>query len=164
VGARSGERKSMGELRIMKDLEELDVGSNADVTADPADMLQISVTVKPDEGFWCGGRFGFKVVIPRDYPHSPPKVKCITEVRAPLSHVPSLAPALESVPPRPRAQPAPVHGAPVRSPPPCASAPQLSVYGARLALVSRSSSIRTSTSTATCASTFSGRSGSPCST
>ena len=109
LGARSGARKSMGELRIMKDLEELDIGSIADVTADPSDMLQISVTVKPDEGFWLGGRFSFTVVIPRDYPHSPPKVKCVTEVRVPpLSPpVPSRRARLERVP----------GGASARSPP-----------------------------------------------
>ena len=81
VGGGSSERKSMGELRIMKDLEELDIGSLADVRADPTNMLKISVTAKPDEGFWRGGRFDFVMEIPRDYPHAPPKVKCTTEVR-----------------------------------------------------------------------------------
>ena len=81
MGGGSSERKSMGELRIMKDLEELDIGSLADVRADPTNMLKISVTAKPDEGFWRGGRFDFVMEIPRDYPHAPPKVKCTTEVR-----------------------------------------------------------------------------------
>ena len=40
---------------------------------DPDDIMNFSVTLKPDEGFWKGGKFTFKFEIPADYPHSPPK-------------------------------------------------------------------------------------------
>jgi ubiquitin-conjugating enzyme E2 M len=40
---------------------------------DPDDIMNFTVTLKPDEGFWKGGKFTFKFEIPADYPHSPPK-------------------------------------------------------------------------------------------
>jgi ubiquitin-conjugating enzyme E2 M len=69
--------------------------------ADPADLLNFTLTITPDEGqccatnwqikrgltrhFWAGmykgGSFKFSFHINTNYPHEPPKVKCIPKVR-----------------------------------------------------------------------------------
>lgn len=50
---------------------------------DPDDLLQFKLLIFPDEGFYRGGRFVFSFKIGPNYPHEPPKVKCVTKVYHP---------------------------------------------------------------------------------
>nr|GEX11429.1 NEDD8-conjugating enzyme Ubc12 [Tanacetum cinerariifolium] len=40
------------------------------------DLMNFQVTVKPDEGYYLGGKFTFTFQIATIYPHEAPKVKC----------------------------------------------------------------------------------------
>jgi ubiquitin-conjugating enzyme E2 M len=73
--------------------------------ADPADLLNFTLTITPDEGesygrkqdnlvrlfdvpspgMYKGGAFVFSFMINPNYPHDPPKVKCTQTVIAELS-------------------------------------------------------------------------------
>lgn len=70
--------------------------------ADPADLLNFTLTITPDEGqsknvtapgrdlpgrtpgMYKGGAFVFSFAINTNYPHDPPKVKCTQTVRSHL--------------------------------------------------------------------------------
>lgn len=94
---------------VNADLTELDLPSTMTTHfPDPADLLNFTLTIKPDEGassgilgrrcsnwiwLWIcigmykGGAFLFSFAINTNYPHDPPKVKCTQTVRpAPLPH------------------------------------------------------------------------------
>lgn len=84
------------------DLTELDLPSTMQTKfPDPADLLNFTLTISPDEGESCavclalcrtrltahirvgmykGGEFTFSFAINTNYPHDPPKVKCIPKV------------------------------------------------------------------------------------
>mmetsp|Transcript_15411 Transcript_15411/g.21084 ORF Transcript_15411/g.21084 Transcript_15411/m.21084 type:complete len:220 (-) Transcript_15411:1677-2336(-) len=77
-------KRSPGEIRIQKDIAELDGGSVAQVEfPDPNDLTNFNVIVKPDSGFWSGARYNFTFSIPAGYPHEPPKVICKTKIYHP---------------------------------------------------------------------------------
>jgi ubiquitin-conjugating enzyme E2 M len=64
-----------GEIRIQKDIAELDAGDVASVEfPNPKDLTSFNVYVKPDQGYWKGARYHFTFNIPADYPHTPPTV------------------------------------------------------------------------------------------
>lgn len=50
---------------------------------DPADLLNFTFTIKPDEGFYRNGTFQFDFHVKDSYPMEPPKVRCRQKVRAP---------------------------------------------------------------------------------
>jgi len=82
-GAKAGGKViPAAQRRVQKDLKTgIEKNSWCEMDfADPDDIMNFSVTLKPDEGFWKGGRFSFKFEIPADYPHSPPKTLCTTKV------------------------------------------------------------------------------------
>jgi hypothetical protein len=88
----------------LADLTELDLPSTMKTNfPDPADLLNFTLTITPDEGmdiislcwlhkphpcpYWPvdtgmykGGAFVFSFVINTNYPHDPPKVKCTQKV------------------------------------------------------------------------------------
>lgn len=71
-----GKKKSAAELRIQKDIAELDGGTVAKVSfANPDDLMNFHVTITPDGGLWGGASYRFSFTIPDLYPHSPPKVR-----------------------------------------------------------------------------------------
>ncbi|KAG7367708.1 ubiquitin-conjugating enzyme [Nitzschia inconspicua] len=77
-------KKTPGEIRIQKDIGELDGGKVATVTfPNPNDLTSFNVTVKPDTGYWAGATYEFVFTIPPHYPHSPPKVECKTKIYHP---------------------------------------------------------------------------------
>ncbi|PHJ15247.1 nedd8-conjugating enzyme ubc12 [Cystoisospora suis] len=39
-------------------------------------LLEMNLEIKPDDGYWRGGKFVFYLTVPFSYPHDPPKVKC----------------------------------------------------------------------------------------
>jgi len=74
---KSGKKKTPGEIRIQKDITDLDGGSVAQVDfPNPNDLTNFSVIITPDSGFWTGARYPFTFAIPALYPHEPPKVTC----------------------------------------------------------------------------------------
>ena len=77
----SKKRKTPGEIRIQKDIAELDGGDVAQIKFPNAnDLTKFNVIVTPDTGFWKGATYHFTFTIPAMYPHEPPKVHCDTKI------------------------------------------------------------------------------------
>ncbi|KAJ5884760.1 hypothetical protein N7495_009270 [Penicillium taxi] len=51
--------------------------------ADPDDMLNFTLIIEPDEGMYTGGAFNFSFAINQNFPHDPPKVKCLQKIYHP---------------------------------------------------------------------------------
>lgn len=83
--AKKGARKLRpGEIRVQKDVSELDGGDCArPVFPDPNDLMNFKVVVTPDDGFWKGCQYTFDFEVPDMYPHDPPKVKCNNKIYHP---------------------------------------------------------------------------------
>ena len=83
-GSGGGKRASAAQLRVQKDLSELQLPRTCQTEfADPDDLLNFKLTIQPDEGFYKNGIFVFTFKIGPNYPHEPPKVKCETMVYHP---------------------------------------------------------------------------------
>merc|ERR1712015_426229 len=83
-GASTKKRASAAQLRITKDLSELELPKTCKTEfEDPDDLLNFRLVISPDEGFYRGGKFVFTFKINPNYPHEPPKVKCATKVYHP---------------------------------------------------------------------------------
>lgn len=79
-----GKKASAAQLRIQKDINELNLPKTCQVDfPDPDDLLNFKLIICPDEGFYRGGRFVFSFKVGQGYPHDPPKVKCETMVYHP---------------------------------------------------------------------------------
>ncbi|KAH9500010.1 Nedd8-conjugating enzyme UbcE2M [Bulinus truncatus] len=79
-----GKRASAAQLRVQKDINELNLPRTCQVEfPDPDDLLNFKVIISPDEEFYRGGRFVFSFKVGQGYPHDPPKVKCETMVYHP---------------------------------------------------------------------------------
>jgi len=77
-------KRTPGEIRIQKDIAELDGGAVAQIDfPNPNDLTSFNVTVMPDSGFWSGAKYLFTFTIPSDYPHKPPKVLCKNKIYHP---------------------------------------------------------------------------------
>jgi len=77
-------KRTPGELRIQKDIAELDGGNVATIDfPNPNDLTKFGVTVKPDTGYWAHATYQFEFEIPGEYPHKPPRVKCNTRIYHP---------------------------------------------------------------------------------
>jgi len=77
----SKKRKTPGEIRIQKDIAELDGGDVATINfPNVNDLTKFHVVVTPDTGFWKGATYHFTFSIPAMYPHEPPKVHCDTKI------------------------------------------------------------------------------------
>lgn len=83
-GATAKKRASAAQLRITKDLNELELPKTCKTEfPDVDDLLNFKLIIYPDEGFYRGGVFTFAFKIGSAYPHEPPKVKCETKVYHP---------------------------------------------------------------------------------
>ena len=72
---------SFSELRVLKDLSELDAGKVGSIVfPNPANKTLLHLLIRPDSGLWAGGQFTFELAVPVGYPHDPPKVTCLTKV------------------------------------------------------------------------------------
>lgn len=72
------------QIRVQKDVNELDAPDSIAVTFPDADnLMAFDLVLTPAEGYYQGARFKFTVKVPEDYPHKPPKVKCVTLVYHP---------------------------------------------------------------------------------
>lgn len=83
-GKQKGKKRTPGEIRIQKDIADLDGGEVAKVDfPNPNDLTSFNVSVTPDRGFWSGATYTFTFVIPSHYPHTPPKVTCTNKIYHP---------------------------------------------------------------------------------
>ncbi|GMH79219.1 hypothetical protein TL16_g08072, partial [Triparma laevis f. inornata] len=83
-GGEKKKKRTPGEIRIQKDIAELDGGSVATISFPNANSLTaFNVSVTPDSGYWCNCSYEFTFTIPALYPHEPPKVHCNTQLYHP---------------------------------------------------------------------------------
>ncbi|KAL4241746.1 Ubiquitin-conjugating enzyme/RWD-like protein [Abortiporus biennis] len=84
AAAKKKPKTSAAQIRVQKDLTELELPSTMKTFfPDPADLLNFKLTIEPDEGMYKGGSFTFSFAINSNYPHEPPKVKCIPKIYHP---------------------------------------------------------------------------------
>mmetsp|Transcript_18428 Transcript_18428/g.23710 ORF Transcript_18428/g.23710 Transcript_18428/m.23710 type:complete len:194 (-) Transcript_18428:317-898(-) len=84
MAEKQAKKRSPGEIRIQKDIAELDGGKVATVEfPNPNNLTSFNVAISPDSGYWKGATYQFSFVIPAHYPHSPPKVECHTKIYHP---------------------------------------------------------------------------------
>ncbi|KAG2155552.1 ubiquitin-conjugating enzyme/RWD-like protein [Suillus clintonianus] len=77
-------KTSAAQIRVQKDLTELDLPPTMKTNfPDPTDLLNFTLTITPDEGMYKGGAFTFSFNINTNYPHEPPKVKCMQTIYHP---------------------------------------------------------------------------------
>lgn len=82
--SRPGQKTSAAQLRIQKDISDLNLPKTCSTEfPDSDDLLNFKLVICPDEGFYKGGRFTFSFKVGPSYPHEPPKVKCETKVYHP---------------------------------------------------------------------------------
>eukprot|EP00118_Oscarella_pearsei_P007159 m.33998 g.33998 ORF g.33998 m.33998 type:complete len:183 (+) comp31931_c0_seq3:74-622(+) len=66
---------------LTRELSELELPPTCKITFDDVDDLrEFTLFIKPDEGYWKGGRFTFRVNIPEEYNVKPPSVECKTRI------------------------------------------------------------------------------------
>lgn len=66
------------------DLSELSLGSTMKTKFPNADdILNFNLSIEPDEGMYKGGAFNFNFAINQNFPHDPPKVKCVQKIYHP---------------------------------------------------------------------------------
>ncbi|KAG2062264.1 hypothetical protein BDR06DRAFT_978671 [Suillus hirtellus] len=77
-------KTSAAQIRVQKDLTELDLPPTMKTDfPDPTDLLNFTLIITPDEGMYKGGAFTFSFTINTNYPHEPPKVKCMQTIYHP---------------------------------------------------------------------------------
>lgn len=82
--AGGGRKRTPGEIRIQKDIGELDGGKAAEVIfPNPNDLTNFNVILSPDTGCWAGAKYHFNFSIGASYPFDPPKVVCKTKIYHP---------------------------------------------------------------------------------
>ncbi|WFD08098.1 NEDD8-conjugating protein ubc12 [Malassezia vespertilionis] len=75
---------SPAQLRVQKDVTELALPSTMQTAfPDPTDLMHFALTISPDEGMYRGGAFQFSISVGQNYPHEPPKVKCMQKIYHP---------------------------------------------------------------------------------
>ncbi|KAF5368619.1 hypothetical protein D9758_002260 [Tetrapyrgos nigripes] len=75
AAAKKKPKTSAAQIRVQKDLTELDLPSTMKTHfPDPVDLLNFTLTITPDEGMYKGGAFVFSFAINTNYPHDPPKI------------------------------------------------------------------------------------------
>ncbi|GAB2262933.1 hypothetical protein Droror1_Dr00003930 [Drosera rotundifolia] len=84
-GRTLGKKQTPGELRLHKDITELNLPKSCQISFPNGkdDLMNFEVIIRPDEGYYLGGAFLFSFQVPGVYPHEPPKVKCKTKVYHP---------------------------------------------------------------------------------
>ncbi|VFR00908.1 unnamed protein product [Cuscuta campestris] len=78
-------RQTAGGLRLRRDITELNLPRSCPISFPNGsdDLMNFEITIKPDEGYYLGGKFLFSFQVSPSYPHEPPKVKCKTKVYHP---------------------------------------------------------------------------------
>jgi len=84
TAAKKKPKTSAAQIRVQKDLTELDLPSTMKINfPDSANQLNFELIITPDEGMYKGGAFKFTFAINPNYPHEPPKVKCVQKIYHP---------------------------------------------------------------------------------
>ena len=79
-------KTSPGELRLKKDLAELDLPVHASVNFPEKDKImkfEVFVDLTKEQCYWKGGKYKFTVSVSNNYPHEPPKCHCETQIYHP---------------------------------------------------------------------------------
>ncbi|MEW5300521.1 MAG: hypothetical protein WDW38_009258 [Sanguina aurantia] len=78
-------KMSAGELRIQKDMAELNLPPNITIAFPDGktSYMHFIISIRPDEGMYRSGKFTFDFTIGPGYPHDAPKVLCMTKVYHP---------------------------------------------------------------------------------
>ncbi|KAL6904886.1 ubiquitin-conjugating enzyme/RWD-like protein [Trichoderma evansii] len=81
--AAGGKRKKVtaAQLRVQKELS-LGATMRTDFP-DPDNILNFILSIEPDEGMYRGARFTFDFAINQNFPHEPPKVRCMEKIYHP---------------------------------------------------------------------------------
>lgn len=84
AGGRNKKRQNAVELRVQKDLAEMDPVPGTEVDLPEVDnIMKLKVKVTPTDGLYQGATFSFDLDIPHNYPYEPPKATCTTMVYHP---------------------------------------------------------------------------------
>jgi ubiquitin-conjugating enzyme E2 M len=85
AGVGKGIKQSAGELRVQKDISELNLAKGTSINfPDGKDkLMHFEISICPTEGLYKAGKFVFDFTISPGYPHDAPKVKCKTKVYHP---------------------------------------------------------------------------------
>lgn len=79
-------KKSPGELRLKKEVGELDLPGHAEINfPDPNNIMkfELFVDLTKEDCLWKGGKYKFTVTVPPNYPHDAPKCHCETQIYHP---------------------------------------------------------------------------------
>ena len=79
-------KKSPGEIRVQKELMEIDIPSYTAVNFPDANdvmTMQLTVDLSKEQCHWRGGKYLFTIEVGPNYPHDPPKVRCNTQIYHP---------------------------------------------------------------------------------
>jgi ubiquitin-conjugating enzyme E2 M len=82
----STRRKTPGELRLGKELNELDLPDNVVIDFPDENVIttfNINLNVIEQTSLWFGATYNFTFTVSAGYPHEPPKVRCNTKVYHP---------------------------------------------------------------------------------
>jgi len=84
AAAKKKPKTSAAQIRVQKDLTELELPKTMSTTfPNPEDLLNFTLTLAPDEGMYQGASFNFSFNINNNYPHEPPRVKCVPKIYHP---------------------------------------------------------------------------------
>lgn len=72
-------------IRLKRDLENIDLSSKiCEIEEYLAESpMRLNVSIKPDDGFYRGGKYLFNIIIKDTYPIEPPSVKCLQRIYHP---------------------------------------------------------------------------------
>jgi len=82
-GTGSTPKTTPAQLRIEKDLNELDVPKTIQLKNVDSNKMNFEIIIKPDEGFYSNGNFKFSISINNNFPIDAPKVKCLNKIYHP---------------------------------------------------------------------------------
>jgi ubiquitin-conjugating enzyme E2 M len=80
------QKKSPGEIRLKKEVTELDLPSHAEIFFPVESNImkfEIFVDLTREECLWKGAKYKFTVNVSPNYPHDPPKCHCDTQIYHP---------------------------------------------------------------------------------
>lgn len=84
AGGSKKKKVTAAQLRVQKDLTELSLPETMKTNfPEPEDTMNFELEIKPDEGMYKGGHFKFSFSINNNFPHEPPKVKCLQKIYHP---------------------------------------------------------------------------------
>merc|ERR1711881_223493 len=71
-------------MRLTRDINELDLPKSAKIShPDPKDLMNFTITICPDRGYYSKAIFPFEFKVNHEYPHEPPKVRCTKKIYHP---------------------------------------------------------------------------------